>query len=108
MHRFQALSLALDVIRELRTPVTRIGRRDKKLASQITSAASSVALNLAEGRRREGGDRLHLWRIAAGSADEVRTALLVATAWGYIDEPELAEVLTMLDSLLAITWKLTH
>ena len=108
MHRFQALSISLDVIRGLRGPVGRIRRCDKKLALQITSAASSVALNLAEGRRREGADRLHLWRVAAGSADEVRTALCVAEAWGYVSDDQLSDVLAMLDSILAITWKLTH
>jgi four helix bundle protein len=69
-------------------------------------AASSVALNLAEGNRRTGQDRLQFFRIAAGSAAEVRAALEVALAWGYIDAAPLAE--TELDRVLAMVWRLTH
>jgi hypothetical protein len=52
--------------------------------------------------------RLHHWRVAAGSADEVRTALRVAVAWGDLDEPDAAEALGLLDRVLAMLWKLTH
>ncbi|HEV8325537.1 MAG TPA: hypothetical protein VG389_28270 [Myxococcota bacterium] len=61
-----------------------------------------------EGRRRAGKDRLQSYRIAAGSADEVRAALLVAAAWGWLPEPALAAPLALLDRLLALTWRLTH
>lgn len=108
MTRFQALELSLDVITSLRQPVATIGRKDRKLADEIRRAASSVALNLAEGRRRSGRDRLHHWRIASGSADEVRTALRVAQAWGDVDARTAGESLELLDRLLAMLWRLTR
>ncbi len=76
--RFEALELSLDAIRILRQPVKIITSRDPKLADQLRRAASSVSLNLSDGSRRVGRDRTHLWRIAAGSADDAVTALRVA------------------------------
>jgi hypothetical protein len=68
--RFETLELSIDLIRKLRQPMARLRTRDAELSGQIRAAASSVALNLAEGRKRTGKDRLHHWRVAAGSADE--------------------------------------
>jgi four helix bundle protein len=78
------------------------------LAWLIRRATNSVALNVAEGRRRVGGDRLHLWRIAAGSADEVVAALKAAIGWGHIDETDVTEALGLLDRVLAMLHKLTN
>ena len=105
---FEALEVSLELVRSLRRPLRRLESRDPRLSRQLRDAASSVALNLAEGRRRAGKDRRHLWRIAAGSADEVRTSLRVAEAWGHLEAPELEEALELLDRLLAMTWRLTH
>ena len=68
-----ALEISLDVIRSLRHTIAPLRRSDPRLYDQIRRASSSVALNLAEGRRRIGADRKHFWRTAAGSADEVQT-----------------------------------
>lgn len=106
--RFEVFELALSLIRSLRALVTRLDRRDKGLAKQLREAASSIALNLAEGSRRVGKDQPHFYRIAAGSAAESRACLRVAEAWGYLAEDHLAEPLKTLDSILAITWRLTH
>ncbi|MEM9490570.1 MAG: four helix bundle protein [Myxococcota bacterium] len=106
--RFYALEYSLDFIRLLRPLVQTLERHDKCLAKQLRNAASSVALNLAEGRRRAGKDRTHFWRIAAGSADEARTCLRVAESWGYLAEDDSHEALEPLDRVLAITWRLTH
>ncbi len=108
MHNFRALEIALSMIGSLRDPLVKIARHDRDLEKQLRKAAASVALNLGEGRRRSGKDRTHLWRVAGGSADETRIALLVAEAWAYVDHDDIAEALDLLDSLLAITWKLTH
>jgi hypothetical protein len=51
---------------------------------------------------------LHLWWVAAGSADEVRTALRAAVAWGDVDDAEVAEALGLLDRVLAMLWRLKH
>jgi four helix bundle protein len=65
-------------------------------------------LNVAEGNRRSGKDRLHHFRIAAGSAEEVRTALRVAAAWGDLQEPAMAEPLRLLDRVLGMLWSLSR
>jgi len=105
---FQALELALDAIRHLVAPLADIAKRDPDLAQQIRRAAASMALNLGEGRRRQGRDRLHLWRVAAGSADEVVTALRVAESFQLVPRTAVAPVLERCDRVLAITYTLTR
>ncbi len=105
---FQALELALDAIRHLVTPLADIARRDPDLAQQLRRAAASMALNLGEGRRRQGRDRLHLWRVAAGSADEVVTALRVAESFELVTRAAIAPALERCDRVLAITWTLAR
>ena len=106
--KFHALRISLHLIRLLRPLVTKIRQSNPNLADQIVDAASSTPANLAEGRRRIGRDRIQRFRIADGSADEVKTHLLTALAWGWLDEEECAVALACSDELLAITWKLTH
>ena len=67
-----------------------------------------MALNLGEGQRRSGADRVQCFRIAAGSAAEVGVALRVAEAWGYLDAAGLLDARALLDRVLAMTWRLTH
>jgi four helix bundle protein len=106
--RFHALDVALEIIRELAPIVERIRRRDTGLAKQIKEAGSSLPLNVAEASRRKGGDRRYHFTVAAGSADEVRVALLAAEAWGYIAMCELGSVLTLLDRELAMLSRLSR
>ena len=105
---FQALEVSLDLVRSLRQPLARIRVRDRSLSEQIRRAASSIPLNLAEGRKRAGGDRAHSWRIAAGSAEELRAALRVALAWGDVEEPDVSAALDLLDRVLAMLWRMTR
>ena len=105
---FHALAVSLSLIEALRQPVERILMHDGDLAKQLRRAASSIALNLSEGNRRVGKDRLHLFRVAAGSAAEVRTSLLVAQAWGYFDPTLAEEALGLVDRVLAMTYRLTN
>jgi four helix bundle protein len=65
-----------------------------------------VPANIAEGNRRAGRDRRHLWHVAAGSADEVCAHLRVAEAWGYVSGGDIAEVLALADRVLAMLWRL--
>jgi four helix bundle protein len=67
-----------------------------------------MVLNMGEGSRRQGGDRVQRYRIAAGSAAETRDALEVARGWGYVDSKETATPLAMLDKVLGLLWGLTH
>ena len=105
---FHALETALAMVRALAPLQTDVARRDADLGKQLRRAASSVALNLAEGNGRRGADRLHHFRIAAGSADETRTALRLAEAWGHIDAAASADALAYLDRVLAMLWRLTE
>jgi four helix bundle protein len=104
---FQALELALDAVRHLVAPLADISQRDPDLARH-RRAAASMALNLGEGRRRSGRDRLHLWRVAAGSADEVVTALRVAESFQLVPATAVAPVVERCDRVLAITYTLTR
>ena len=105
---FQVLDVAHSLVPLLREPLQRLARRDRSLADQLYRAVSSVPLNIAEGNRRSGRDRQHLWRVAAGSADEVRAALRVAIAWGHVRPADVAPALEACDRVLAMPWRLTE
>ncbi len=105
---FQVLETALDLAAVLRDPLARLQHRDRDLASQARRACNSVALNLDEGRRRAGQDRLHHFRIALGSAAELDTALRLALAWGYLDPASLAGPRGLCDRVIAMAWRLVH
>ena len=103
---FVTRDVALKVIHCIRETLVRLERRDRSLGDQARRAATSIVLNIEEGNRRKGGDREHHFRIAAGSAAELRAALLIAVAWGYIAEP--TEVLGHLDRLGGLLYGLTR
>ena len=103
---FVAYDVSLEVIGQLRGLMPAIKRADRNLADQIGRAATSVALNLSEGRHRTGGDQRKLWEVAHGSAAEVRAALEVGVAWGWIDHD--AQIHATLGRLLALLWGLTR
>ncbi len=105
---FEAFEFSLMLIRSLAEPLATLDRRDPDLARQLRRAAASVSLNLSEGNRRVGKDRTHLWRVAAGSADEVAASLRVAEAFGYLKSQATAEALGLCDRVLAMLWRLTH
>ena len=105
---FDALDVAIQLATALREPLGKVQQHDRDLAEQARRAASSVALNLGEGQRRGGRDRVQHFRIAAGSAAEVQTALRLAVAWGHVDPAGLTAALGLLDRVLAMTWRLTH
>src|SRR5215831_15849678 len=105
---FDALEVAIRLCAALREPLDRIRQHDPNLADQAKRACNGVPLQLSEARQRTGRDRLNRYRTAAGSADELKTALRVAMAWRYLDADALAEPLALLDRLLAMCWRLTH
>ena len=105
---FEAFDVALEMIHSLRQPLASLAQRDPDLAQQLRRAAASVPLNLSEGRRRSGRDRIHLWRVAAGSADEVVASLRVAEAFGHLEATATAPALALCDRVLAMLWRLTH
>jgi four helix bundle protein len=101
-----AQRVATDAVRLLRPLVERIHRHDKSLADQLKRAASSVVLNLAEAAYNNGGHRRSRLESARGSANEARAALALASAWGYIVEQQAAEIDTLYDRVLAMTYRL--
>jgi four helix bundle protein len=103
---FIAHNLSLEFITQLRPLMPSIKRADANLADQIGRAATSIALNLAEGRCRAGGDQKRFYTYAHGSASEVKSAIAVGVAWGWIESPE--PLLATLDRLMAMLWRLTH
>ena len=105
---FDTLEISIKLAQTLREPLGRLAQRDRDLENQARRAANGIALQVSEARRRIGRDRLHLWRVAAGSADELGTALRLAEAWGYLDTDGLADARALLDRVQAMLWKLTH
>jgi four helix bundle protein len=75
----------LDAITTMCPLIRSIERNDRDLASQLKRAASSVALNLAEGSGSFGGVRTQRYRTALGSARETMSSLLVAERFGYVE-----------------------
>jgi four helix bundle protein len=81
-------------------------KHDRELASQLHRAATSVTLNIAEGRDRSGGDQRRSYEIAAGSASEVHAALDTADAWGWPVELDASRALVR--RVRALLHGLTH
>ena len=77
----------IELVRDVAPIASDVARHDTDLARQLRRALSSVALNTAEGSDQRGRRRASHYSIALGSAREAWSALLTATAWGYIDAP---------------------
>ena len=105
---FRVLDQSIDLIHALRGVVLRLDRTDRDLAKQLRRAATSIALNLGESQGRAGKDRVHFVRVALGSAEEVRTALRVAVAWGHVQSAQAQPCLAHLDGVVAVLFKLTR
>lgn len=105
---FETAVVAREVGRSIREPMRAIRKRDAELGDQIQRAVISAILNVNEASRRVAKDRVNRYRMAAGSAAEVRAALELAIDWQYVDEREVAASLGLLDRLLALLWRLEH
>src|SRR5438105_52172 len=105
-HRFFALDLALEVAKALVEPLKRMKARDAENADQAYRALKGMCLCVAEGGRRRKMDRANFFDMAAGSAQELRTALTLAVTFGALDEATAAPIDRMLDRELGMLWKL--
>jgi four helix bundle protein len=105
---FDAFEVALELVRALNPVIEMIAQKDAALADQLRRSRTSIPLNLKEGRRQTGGNRLRYWNYAAGSADEVLGTLLVAEAAEYVERAVIEKPLALCDRLLAMTWRMTH
>jgi four helix bundle protein len=106
--KLEVSRLALASIASLRPLVARIRRHDRSLAVQLVRAASSLALNLGEGEYSDPGTRRARYCNAAGSANETRTALAVAVAWGHLSAAQAEPANRRLDRVIAMLWRLTR
>ena len=102
---FKVYEEAKLAVRALGPVVEVVARRDRGLADQLRRAGSSVLLNVAEGMQTRGGRRRQSYQVASGSAAEVRAALDVAEAWGYVDCGAVASVERHLDAVRAMLWR---
>src|SRR4051794_25632362 len=102
MTGFDAYDNAVEIARLMREIVKLIRPHDKDLAEEGRTATQSIGLNVAEARRRRGGDRLHAFRIALGSAGETRAVLDQAEAWGYLAPEKTVEVRGRIDKEVAM------
>ncbi len=100
--------MSFQLIGALRPLLARIKKQDKSLAAQLSRAASSIALNVAESDYSDGGNKRARLFTAAGSANETRAALSVATEWGYLPAADASAAQALLDRIIAILWRLTH
>ena len=70
------------------------------LTSQITRAANSICLNIAEGSGRDTNtDFSRFLSIALGSTFEVASALMIAADRGYLEKPSYDELYDQADKL---------
>jgi four helix bundle protein len=92
------------VLRDLRPVVARIEMHDRDLGRQLKRAATSMALNTAEGSGNSGGTRRERYRSALGSARESGACIDAAMALGYVDEVE-PMLLDRLDHVRAVLAK---
>ena len=100
--------VSLELIAELAPLIPSIARHDKNLAQQLRRCASSIVLNIAEGNVSDPGTKRARFHDAAGSANETRAALEVATSWRYVSRQQARTSLVLVDRVVAMLWKLTH
>ena len=105
---FEAKEMAKAIVSEIRPALAAIRKQDADLFDQAYRAAKSMALNVAEGGKRMGKDRNYHFSVSAGSADELKTALEIAVAFGHVTDASLKPAMEMLDRELAMLWRLRN
>ncbi len=96
------------IIRRLRPVKEKLNKESRSLADQLERAATSMGLNLAEGNAVRDGNRKARLKNALGSTQEVRVALKLAAAWGYIPDALADELDRELDRIAAQLYCLTY
>jgi four helix bundle protein len=104
----QVHHVALETIMALRPLVGRLKRFDRSLCAQLVRAASSTVLNIGEAEYSDPGNRRARLYTAAGSANETRSALAVAVAWGYVSQAHARPANERLDRVIAMLFRLTR
>ena len=101
-----AYQVALELVHELKPILVTLKNVDPNLADQLQRCATSAVLNLAEGQRRQKGNKHRAYETAHGEAREVLGCLDCALAWGWIGTTCAAR--DKCDRLLRLCWGLTH
>ncbi len=104
---FDVYDVAVEISGAMRELLPALRQSDGDLADEAKRATQSIGLNVAEANRRVGKDRLHAFRVAAGSAAEVRAALDQAEAWGYLSAERTESVRALIDREIAMLWRLS-
>ncbi len=104
----EAQALALEAIKLVRPIIEKVARHDTDLARQMRKAATSAPSNLAEGNRRRGGDRFHLFSVALGSADELKSQLEIARMFAYAPDAQIDPAVEIVDRVCAMTHRLLY
>jgi four helix bundle protein len=95
-------TVILELLKELAPAMAEIETHDRDLARQLRRAATSIALNAAEGSGCSGGTRRERYRNALGSARETGACLDAAMAIGYVTsiDPSLLDKLDHVRAVL--------
>jgi four helix bundle protein len=100
--------VALEMVSDIKPLIDRVAKHDRSLASQLRRAASSVALNISEAAYSRGGNEIARFESAMGSANETRSGLQVALAWGWLGAQAVGVIDQKLDRIIAMLWGLTR
>src|SRR5688572_20303710 len=106
--KLHVLDDALAAVEALRPVVAKIRAHDKSLATQLTDAASSMALNIGEAAYSDPGNQRARLCTASGSANEARVALRLAAAWGFARSEDTNTADARLDVVIARLYRLLH
>ncbi|HQC44889.1 MAG: four helix bundle protein [Myxococcota bacterium] len=104
-NRLRAVARAVELARDVERLVRKI-RRHRNLVDQVTRAAESIPLNLAEGAGRSGKDKTYHYKIAYASAGETLAALEILLAYEAINDRQFESLAKQIDEIRAITWRL--
>lgn len=85
-----------------------ISGRDRNLGMQLRRAAASMLLNIAEAQGSDAGNARARLHSASGSTLEVRAALHLASAWGYVRAADCQRAEAVLDRVSAMLYRLLH
>ena len=105
---FQTAAVAQEIGRRIEQPMRIIKRKNAELGDQIMRATISLVLNVNEAARRIGKDRTNRFRIASGSAKEIQGAIELALSWHFVTQEGVADLMSLLDRVLAMLWRLEH
>lgn len=105
---FIVYDLTLQMLRELKPLIEQVRRHSPSLADQMERSGQGTLLNQAESRSSRGKNEAAKLQLALTECREVRAALQLSVAWGYLGEAASASVDDKLDQIAAILWVLVY